>query len=63
LEPGESGTLSVEFDPTEDLGFEGGLAIDVTGYDDGGREVFQSKVTLKVQSPDLGSGDLDLSLN
>jgi hypothetical protein len=49
IAPGESKTLSLEFDPSEEPDFRGGLSIDVTGFAAGG-VAFHTRAKLEVRT-------------
>jgi Protein of unknown function (DUF1573) len=49
ISPGERKVLAVEFDPSAEPDFRGGLSIDVTGYE-GERETFHTHVNLNVRA-------------
>jgi hypothetical protein len=54
LMPDETGAVAVEFDPSSEPDFRGGLAVDITGYADAG-VVFRTKATLTVVSGRSGA--------
>ena len=67
IEPGESTTLTVSFDPSEDPDFRGGLAVEVLGKDRDDDVLFRTRVDLTVRSasatPPPASNSADAASN
>jgi Protein of unknown function (DUF1573) len=61
VSPGERMVLAVEFDPSAEPDFRGGLSIDVTGYS-GDRVAFHTLVNLDVRADSLKGGGALVSL-
>ena len=45
---GETASLDVSFDPSDEPGFEGGLSVDVTGLHATGKTLFKTTVNVRV---------------
>jgi Protein of unknown function (DUF1573) len=56
IDPGKSAVLALQFDPREDPGFRGRLAISVNGYTVQDEIAFDTRVRVEVQSGALTDG-------